>query len=117
MMFHKRILAALSTVVVGATFTPLTAVAESGQASFYSSGGGYTAAHKTLPFGTRVRVTNTRNGRSTVVVINDRGPFIRGRIIDLSPAAASAIGIRASGVGSVSIQVIGKGRYTRSSHR
>lgn len=116
-MFHKRLLATLTTVVMGSTFAPLSALAESGQASFYSSGGGYTAAHKTLPFGTRVRVTNNRNGRSTVVTINDRGPFIRGRIIDLSPAAASAIGIRNSGVGSVTIQAIGKGRYTRSSHR
>ena len=51
-----------------------------------------TAAHKSLPFGTRVGVTNKRNGRSVTVRINDRGPFIRGRIIDLSPAAARAIG-------------------------
>ncbi|MGO9328025.1 MAG: septal ring lytic transglycosylase RlpA family protein [Steroidobacteraceae bacterium] len=51
-----------------------------------------TAAHRTLPFGTRVGVTNKRNGRSVTVRINDRGPFIRGRIIDLSPAAARAIG-------------------------
>jgi rare lipoprotein A len=116
-MFHKRLIATLTTIVLGTTFAPIATLAESGQASFYNSGGGYTAAHKTLPFGSRVRVTNTRNGRSTVVVINDRGPFIRGRIIDLSPAAAAAIGIRSSGVGSVSIQVIGKGRYTRSSHR
>jgi rare lipoprotein A len=114
-MFHKRLLATLTTIVMGTSFAPIAALAESGQASFYSSGGGYTAAHKTLPFGSRVRVTNTRNGRSTVVVINDRGPFIRGRIIDLSPAAARAIGI--DGVGSVNIQVIGKGRYKRSSHR
>jgi rare lipoprotein A len=114
-MFHKRLLAALTTVVMGTTFAPLSASAESGIASFYSSGGGYTAAHKTLPFGTRVRVTNSRNGRSIVVVINDRGPFIRGRIIDLSPAAARAIGI--SGIGNVSIQAIGKGAYKRSTHR
>jgi rare lipoprotein A len=114
-MFHKRLLAALTTVLMGSTFAPLSAIAESGQASFYNSGGGYTAAHKTLPFGSRVRVTNSRNGRSTVVTINDRGPFIRGRIIDLSPAAARAIGI--DGVGSVNIQVIGKGSYKRSSHR
>jgi rare lipoprotein A len=115
MMFHKRLIAALTTVIMGTTFAPLSALAESGIASLYNSGGGYTAAHKTLPFGTRVRVTNTRNGRSTVVVINDRGPFIRGRIIDLSPAAARAIGI--DGIGRVSIQAIGKGRYKRSSHR
>ncbi len=54
--------------------------------------GAMTAAHKTLPFGTRVRVTNKKNGRTVTVRINDRGPFIRGRVIDLSPAAARALG-------------------------
>src|ERR1700680_1480396 len=54
--------------------------------------GAFTAAHRTLPFGTRVRVTNTGTGRSVVVRINDRGPFVRGRIIDVTPAAAHAIG-------------------------
>ena len=52
-----------------------------------------TAAHRTLPFGTRVAVTSPRTGRSVVVRINDRGPFVRGRIIDLSPAAASELGL------------------------
>ena len=52
-----------------------------------------TAAHRTLPFGTRVRVTNSRNGRSVIVRINDRGPFAKGRAIDLSSAAAQAIGM------------------------
>ena len=51
-----------------------------------------TAAHRTLPFGTRVKVTNTGNGREVVVRINDRGPFVRGRVIDLSPAAARMLG-------------------------
>lgn len=51
-----------------------------------------TAAHRSLPFGTHVRVTNKKNGRSVVVRISDRGPFVRGRVIDLSPAAARAIG-------------------------
>lgn len=51
----------------------------------------YTAAHRTLPFGTRVRVTNQRNHQSVTVVINDRGPFIRGRVLDLSKAAAQAL--------------------------
>ena len=60
-----------------------------------------TAAHKTLPFGSRVRVTNKRTGRSVVVRINDRGPYARGRVIDLSPAAAQAVGL--SGVGKVSL--------------
>ena len=60
-----------------------------------------TAAHKTLPFGTRVRVTNNRNGRSVVVRINDRGPFVRGRVIDLSRASAHALGL--DGVAPVSL--------------
>ena len=54
---------------------------------------GLTAAHRSLPFGTKVRVTNKRNGRSVVVTITDRGPFVRGRVIDLTLAAASAIGM------------------------
>lgn len=68
-----------------------------------------TAAHKTLPFGTRVRVTNTRNGDTVVVRINDRGPFVGGRVIDLSRAAASQIGLTASGVAPVKITVLGRG--------
>src|SRR5215203_4834038 len=60
-----------------------------------------TAAHKTLPFGTRVRVTNEKTGRSVVVRINDRGPYAHGRIIDLSQASAHAIGI--GGVGRVTL--------------
>ena len=55
--------------------------------------GAMTAAHRTLPFGTRVTVVNLRNGRSAVVRINDRGPFVRSRVIDLSPAAAHVLGI------------------------
>ena len=48
----------------------------------------FTAAHRTLPFGTKVKVTNKSNGRSVIVTINDRGPFVRGRVIDVTPAAA-----------------------------
>ncbi|MXO83917.1 septal ring lytic transglycosylase RlpA family protein [Altererythrobacter aestiaquae] len=62
-----------------------------------------TAAHKTLPFGTKVRVTNPRNGKSVVVRINDRGPFIRGRTIDLSRAAAKKVGIVQRGHGTVEL--------------
>ena len=61
-----------------------------------------TAAHRTLPFGTRVTVVNTHTGRSVVVRINDRGPFVGGRVIDLSPAAARAIGVR--GLASVALK-------------
>src|SRR5258706_1100383 len=80
------------------------AMAEKGIASIYAYDGektangerakpsGLTAAHKTLPFGTKVKVVNQRNGKSVVVRINDRGPFVRGRIIDLTPAGARAIG-------------------------
>jgi rare lipoprotein A len=64
-----------------------------------------TAAHRSLPFGTQVRVTNRRNGKTVVVTINDRGPFIRGRIIDLTPAGARALGF--SGLTTVTIERIG----------
>ena len=64
-----------------------------------------TAAHRTLPFGSKVRVTNTKNGRSVVVTITDRGPFVHGRIIDLTPAAARAIGF--NGLAKVSVQTGG----------
>ncbi len=65
-----------------------------------------TAAHRTLPFGTRVRVTSLASGQSVVVRINDRGPFGHGRVIDLSAAAAAQIGLRARGVGRVQIEVL-----------
>jgi rare lipoprotein A len=68
--------------------------------------GALTAAHRSLPFGTMVRVTNRRNNKSVVVRINDRGPFVRGRVIDLTPAGARAIGF--SGLAPVSLSVIGR---------
>ncbi|HEX4893498.1 MAG TPA: septal ring lytic transglycosylase RlpA family protein [Hyphomicrobiaceae bacterium] len=90
-----------------------------GMASYYwppqrvASGGWFnpnamTAAHKTLPFGTRVRVTHLGNGRSVDVTINDRGPYIRGRIIDLSRAAAGVIGMQQQGVAPVRMQVVSR---------
>lgn len=63
-----------------------------------------TAAHKTLPFGTKVKVTNVKNGKSVKVRINDRGPFVAGRIIDLSKKAAKKIDIDKVGVGTVKIR-------------
>ena len=98
---------------VGVTIQASTpAEAQSGRASWYGPGfqgrrtangerfntHALTAAHRRLPFGTRVRVTNTSNGRSVVVRINDRGPFIKGRVIDLSKAAAKQLGFVSSGV-------------------
>jgi rare lipoprotein A len=90
-----------------------------GMASYYwqpqrvASGGWFnpnamTAAHKTLPFGTRVRVTHLGNGRSVTVTINDRGPYIAGRIIDLSRAAASAISMTGQGVARIQMVVLGR---------
>lgn len=67
-----------------------------------------TAAHRSLPFGTRVRVTNMLNGRSVIVKITDRGPFVPGRIIDLSFSAASSLGIVGRGVAPVRVEVLGK---------
>ena len=69
-------------------------------------GAKFTAAHKTLPFGTKLRVTDTRTGRHVVVVVNDRGPFTPGRVIDLSLAAATSIGMIARGVIPVSVEHI-----------
>jgi rare lipoprotein A len=65
-----------------------------------------TAAHKTLPFGTRVKVTHTKSNKSVIVRINDRGPVQVGRILDLSPTAARAVGIGPNGMGEVSAQVV-----------
>ena len=67
-----------------------------------------TAAHKTLPFGTKVRVTHLGNGRSVDVTINDRGPYIAGRIIDLSKAAAGVIGMTGQGIARVAVEVLGR---------
>jgi rare lipoprotein A len=90
--------------------------AQTGIASVYSYGAGrtasgdhshpsgLTAAHRSLPFGTRVRVTNKRNGRSIVVRINDRGPFVHGRVIDVTPAGAHALGF--SGLAPVVLAVL-----------
>lgn len=96
--------------------------AEQGLASFYGAESGprtasgeqfdpeaMTAAHRTLPFGTRVRVTNIRTGRSVLVRINDRGPFIKSRVIDLSQGAARVIGIDdRAGLGFVRVERVNK---------
>ena len=66
----------------------------------------FTAANKHLGFGTKLKVTNKRNGKSVVVRVNDRGPFVKGRVLDLSKGAASVIGIVAEGVGAVCYEVL-----------
>ena len=65
-----------------------------------------TAAHRTLPFGTRVRVTNVATGRSVTVLVNDRGPFVTGRIVDVSYSAAEMLGIIGRGVAKVKLDVV-----------
>ncbi len=79
---------------------------EYGRATYYRDPhhGGLIAAHRTLPFGARVRVINLDNGRSAVVTIVDRGPFFRGRVIDVSTVAADALGFRRAGVARVRIE-------------
>lgn len=94
-----------------------TQYSATGMASYYGYGGrtangerhnaqAMTAAHRTLPFGTKVRVTNPSNGKSVVLRINDRGPFVRGRVIDVSTAAADTLGFRKRGVAKIEMAVV-----------
>ena len=89
-----------------AGYTGAASAAEKGIASYYNNPHyrGLIAAHKTLPLGTRVRIVNLDNGRAAIVKIVDRGPFIRGRIIDVSTTAASALGFRGAGTAHVEIE-------------
>ena len=111
-----------SIVFLASFFTPTKeshAATQCGGASWYNFAGrktasgermnpnAMTAAHRNLRFGTKVRVTNRKNGRSIIVRINDRGPFIKGRVIDLSKAAASRLGYLRRGHTSVCIQKVG----------
>jgi len=111
---------ACATVLLGALLLGLVRYDEVGIASWYGPGFhgkttasgepydmyAFTAAHKTLPFGTVVRVVDLATGRSVVVRINDRGPFVAGRIIDLSYAAAEALGILERGIARVGLVVL-----------
>jgi|SRR6185295_20064124 rare lipoprotein A len=112
----------LLAIVVAASFIPFAAGAASwmGKASYYSgyksrtaSGArfnpnGMTAAHRTLAFGTAVRVTNLENGRSAVVLVNDRGPFVAGRVIDVSLRAAEVLSFRKKGTATVRVETTGE---------
>jgi rare lipoprotein A len=112
----KTFVTLIASLILLIPFWSNSVNAQSGIASHYSHAGkrtasgetahpgGMTAAHRSLPFGTRVQVTNRKNGRSVVVRINDRGPFVRGRVIDLTTAAARAIGF--SGVAPVTLAVL-----------
>lgn len=133
---RPTVVAALFCVAIGAVVSADTAAAKSlhrrphvaaspaqgshqfsGMASFYGNESGsrtasgqrfnqnaMTAAHRSLPFGTKLRVTH--GGRSVIVTINDRGPFIRGRVLDLSTGAARAIGLTGAGVGRITAEVV-----------
>jgi rare lipoprotein A len=114
---HAQTKLLLTSVLLASILgVPTSASAQNGVASVYSGGrtangehaaaSGLTAAHRTLPFGTLVRVTNQHTGRSVVVRINDRGPFVRGRVIDVTPAAAHALGF--SGLTHVTLAVLGR---------
>ena len=105
----------LVAAVALAPLMSVTAHAEAGLASVYSTESGsstasgarldpgaMTAAHRSIPFGSRIRVTNRRNGHSVVVTVNDRGPFVRGRVVDVTPAAAHVLGF--SGLTQVTVE-------------
>lgn len=110
----------LAGTILALLLTTLSAHAQCGSASWYGPGfhgkraasgeifneNAMTAAHRTLPFGTRLRVTEQSTGRSIIVTINDRGPFTGGRIIDLSKAAATELGFRQQGVTAVCLETI-----------
>lgn len=113
------------TLIIFIAFASVEAFSQSqtGKASFYAdkfegqptaSGEKYkksklTAAHKTLPFGTKVRITNVANGKSVEVVINDRGPYVDGRIVDVSREAAEQLGFLNQGIAEVKLEVIDAG--------
>jgi rare lipoprotein A len=116
MQMSKRTALVAATLAAGLTagLSATPAFAQCGRASWYAlhsrtaSGermnpAAMTAAHRSLPFGTRIRVTNQRNGKSVVVRINDRGPFVRGRMLDLSRGAARQIGMIGAGHAAVCV--------------
>ncbi len=117
---HLVKFAAAGAAVFAMSFAALPAQAKdfSGMASWYQMGtktasgarynpDGLSAAHRTLPFGTRLKVTNMRNGKSVNVVVNDRGPFAGRRVLDVSRGAARHLGMISSGTAKVSVQVVG----------
>lgn len=96
----------MSVFVLGPTFAD--AGSWTGRASFYRARSSMGCAHRSLPFGTRLGVTNLRNGHRVVLTVNDRGPFIRGRIVDVSTRAAKMLGFRHAGVTRVRIETLGR---------
>jgi rare lipoprotein A len=111
----RRGMKLLALLSVMAAPSGVLAATATGKASYYSHAGrtasgamfdrnAMTAAHRSAPFGTRLKVTNLTNQRSTIVTVTDRGPFIRGRIIDVSARAADVLGFRRAGVARVAVE-------------
>lgn len=111
------LLAVLGGLCAMASVSDGALAAQCGKAAWYDMGGqtasgerstgsGMTAAHRTLPFGTKVRVENLDNGRSVIVRVNDRGPFVGGRVIDVTRAAAEELGMVKSGIAKVRVSVV-----------
>lgn len=131
LVLFSLVLALLSACAMAQTTT--TGQKETGLAAVYTSrlnhhvtasgqiydGSKMTAAHKTLPYGSKVRVTNPKNNKSVVLTVTDRGPTQQGRILDISPAAASRLGIRRNQMRQVDLEVlsVGTGRTTRQHER
>ena len=126
--WRNLLAASFFSVILSACGASKSAFTESGQGSYYAdkfdgrataSGvpyrpGQLTAAHNTLPFGTRLKVTNTRNGNSVKVVVNDRGPHAKGRIVDVSKRAARKLDIIDAGVAPMKIKVLRMGPTPRA---
>ncbi len=115
--FYRRSAARTFVGAVMLALLPATAYAQCGGASWYAltsktaSGermnpAAFTAAHRSLPFGTKVKVINRRNGQAVTVRINDRGPFVKGRILDLSKAAAEKLGFLRAGLTQVCLEAL-----------
>ncbi len=121
--FAAGVLAALAMSPLASLPASAAGFSESGVASYYAdkfqgrrtaSGERYektalTAAHRTLPLGTKIRVTNQRNGESVVVEVNDRGPHVRGRLLDLSKRAAQELRMIGAGAAQVQLEVLSRG--------
>jgi len=125
-MFKHKAFRVCALAFIGTGITQASALAQCGTASWYHEGAvtangeayrpdGISAAHRHLPFGTKVKVTHKGTGRSVVVRINDRGPFIGGRIIDLSRGAKRVIGM--GGLAPVCLEVIGRGQRSVSAKK
>lgn len=114
---HRRMTHYAARSTISAAPPASGAPVETGRASYYAGGGrtaaggsvgAATCAHRSLPFGTRVLVTNLANLRQTVLTVNDRGPFVRGRLLDVSRSAAGVLGMIGSGIARIRMEVMSR---------